>query len=64
VVLGQQAKAENLLYIAQDKTVSDARTVMKAQAAQMDVFVTATGKATDPILGWLTNALLAETSQT
>jgi len=41
-------------------TVADARVAMKAVGADCnDVFVTATGKASEPVEGWLTNTKLA-----
>lgn len=41
-------------------TVADARVAMKAVGADCnDVFVTATGKASEPVQGWLTNTELA-----
>ena len=46
-------------WVAQDATLADAKAKMEAIEGCQDVFVTATGKADEPILGWLTNADIA-----
>lgn len=46
--------------VSQEATLAEAREAMAKMPGCNDVFVTADGQATEPILGWLTNSLLAE----
>jgi hypothetical protein len=48
-----------IAWVPQNGTISQARAQMKAVPNCNDVFVTATGKETEPVLGWLTNTALA-----
>jgi hypothetical protein len=47
-------------FVAEDATISDARTVMAATPNCNDIFVTKDGKPNESVAGWLTNTLLAE----
>jgi hypothetical protein len=46
-------------FVAEDAAVPDARQVMASIPNCNDVFVTSTGKADEPAVGWLTDQLLA-----
>jgi hypothetical protein len=41
--------------VPESATLADAKTAMEARKDCQDVFITSTGKANSPILGWLTN---------
>lgn len=48
--------------VQSDATLADAKSAMdKASAA--DIFVTATGSATEPVLGWITNDIINENAK-
>jgi hypothetical protein len=51
---------EAFAFVDQDAVVADARAAMRLVEQANDVFVTATGQRTEPVLGWLTNTDLAE----
>jgi hypothetical protein len=44
-----------LAFVAEDRTVADAKTAMEAKPQCQDVIVTATGKADEPMRGWISN---------
>lgn len=46
-------------FVPESATVADARRAMAAVAHCNDVFVTRSGNAEEPIVGWITNTLLA-----
>lgn len=53
--------SRSITYVGADATLADAKAAMESQAARereagcQDVFVTETGAAAEPVLGWLTN---------
>jgi hypothetical protein len=48
-----------IVWISKDGTLADAKEKMMGLPGCQDVFVTATGQNTEPVLGWLTNADIA-----
>jgi hypothetical protein len=46
-------------FVAIDATLADARSAMEGNRNCYDVFVTDTGSAQEPILGWLTDVIIA-----
>lgn len=48
-----------IAFVPQDATLAQARSAMTSVQSCNDVFVTAHGKQDEPVLGWLTNTLLA-----
>lgn len=52
-------QARAMAFVPVGGTIANARERLQAVSGCNDVFVTATGKATEPVLGWLTNTLLA-----
>jgi CBS domain len=46
-------------FVAIDATLADARSAMEGKRNCYDVFVTDTGSAQEPILGWLTDVIIA-----
>jgi hypothetical protein len=48
-----------IAFVAPTATLAAARASMAAIPGANDVFVTATGQATEPVVGWLTNTMLA-----
>lgn len=55
--------AKTVAFVAADKTVADAKAAMEAVSRCQDVIVTATGKPSESIVGWITNADIARLSQ-
>jgi hypothetical protein len=51
-------------FVAQGGTLADAKAAMEKVADCQDVFVTQTGQATEPVLGWLTNVDILYYSKT
>jgi hypothetical protein len=49
--------------VSQDSTLADVKDVMDSLPDCKDVFVTQTGKPDEPILGWITNAILIENAK-
>jgi hypothetical protein len=47
--------------VAEDARLNEVRTKMAANAECYDVFVTATGKRDKPVIGWLTDVIVAQT---
>ncbi len=48
-----------IAFVPPTATLAAARASMAAIPGANDVFVTATGQATEPVVGWLTNTMLA-----
>ena len=46
--------------VSREARLSDVRAKMTANPDCYDVFVTATGQASEPILGWLTDVIIAQ----
>jgi hypothetical protein len=46
-------------FVRESATLADARDAMAGVPGSNDVFVTASGQASEPLLGWLTNTMLA-----
>jgi hypothetical protein len=49
-------------FISEDANLSDAKVLMKNYPACNDVFITRTGSPTEPVLGWITDKTIAESS--
>jgi hypothetical protein len=50
---------EAIAFVGSGAVVADARAAMRSVEGCNDVFVTASGKKEDPVIGWLTNTDLA-----
>jgi hypothetical protein len=50
---------EAMGFVAETATIAEARTAMASVKQCNDVFVTSHGKREEPVIGWLTNTLLA-----
>jgi CBS-domain-containing membrane protein len=48
-------KVTRIGFVGRDRSLRDAKAAMNAQAGCKDVFVTATGDAKEPIVGWVTD---------
>ena len=48
-------KVTRLGFVARDRSLRDAKAAMNAQPKCKDVFVTATGGAKEPVVGWVTD---------
>jgi hypothetical protein len=53
-----------IAHVSQDSTLADAKAKMTSVPDCQDVIVTATGQATEPVLGWVTNAAIAAKAKT
>lgn len=49
-------KVSRLSYVGRDRSLRDAKAAMNAQPRCKDVFVTATGAAKEPVVGWITDS--------
>lgn len=58
----QQLVTGSFGFVAQSATLADAKQVMDKIPKCGDVFVTQTGQPTEPLLGWVTDNLIAENS--
>jgi hypothetical protein len=47
-------------FVGKEKRLIEVKTIMGAKPYIQDVFVTETGKQDEPILGWITNAMMAQ----
>jgi deoxyribose-phosphate aldolase len=47
-------------FVSVEATLADAKQVMDKIPKCNDVFVTATGKATEPLVGWITDNVISE----
>ncbi|MBV9992423.1 MAG: hypothetical protein JOZ72_14170 [Alphaproteobacteria bacterium] len=45
-------------------TLADAKTAMDGTDGAQDVFATTTGKADDPVIGWITNSVIVDNAKT
>lgn len=54
---------KTVAYIAQDRTVADAKAAMEQLRGCQDVVVTRTGSRSDPMLGWISNVDISRLSQ-
>lgn len=54
---------KSFAFVAVGGTFADAKRQMEASVGAQDVFVTATGAAGEPVLGWLPNVLIAKESR-
>lgn len=52
-----------VVFVAPSATLADAKAALDKVPGAQDIIVTATGKATDPMLGWLSNVDLIKASQ-
>ena len=53
---------DGVKFIKEDANLSDAKVLIKNYTACNDVFITKTGLATEPVLGWVTDKTIAENS--
>ena len=53
---------DGVKFVREDANLSDAKVLMKNYSACNDVFITQTGAANEPILGWITEKTIAESS--
>ncbi|GAA4736548.1 hypothetical protein [Flavisolibacter ginsenosidimutans] len=53
---------DGVKFIKEDANLSDAKVLIKNYAACNDVFITKNGSAADPVLGWITDKTIAESS--
>jgi hypothetical protein len=60
-VLNQISKL--VIFVSGTTTLADAKAALDQVPGAQDIIVTATGKATDPMLGWLSNVDLIKASQ-
>jgi len=51
------------VFVSKDATLFEAKEKMTGNKWSQDVFVTDTGKATEPVIGWITNNKIAELSK-
>jgi hypothetical protein len=54
-----RSAVEAIATVSQTATLDDARAAMRGVTACNDVFITSDGKRESPVIGWLTNTLLA-----
>ena len=54
-----QVIVSKIAWVAQNATLADAKDKMVSTPDCQDVFVTASGANTEPVLGWITNADIA-----
>jgi hypothetical protein len=47
-------------FVGREKRLVEVKTIMGANPNIQDVFVTQTGKQNEPVLGWITNAMMAQ----
>jgi hypothetical protein len=52
-----------LVFVSKNSTLFDANEKMKSNKWSQDVFITETGAATEPVLGWITNNRIADLSK-
>jgi hypothetical protein len=53
---------DGVKFIKEDANLSDAKTLIQNYSACNDVFITKTGLETEPVLGWITDKTIAESS--
>jgi hypothetical protein len=54
-----QTVVSRIAFVSQGATLADAKEKMTSVPDCQDVFVTATGQRSEPVLGWITNADIA-----
>lgn len=63
-MLSEYARLESkFAVIAENSTLADAKTAMDKIDDCKDVFITRNGRQNEPVLGWITNAIIAEHAQ-
>jgi hypothetical protein len=50
-------------FVSLDSNLRDAQLIIDRVDVCQDVFVTQTGKNTEPVLGWITNSTIAENAK-
>ncbi|MCD9185491.1 MAG: hypothetical protein LUM44_03605 [Pyrinomonadaceae bacterium] len=55
-------RANNFVIVKEDATLADAKAALDKQFGCQDVFVTKNGTKDEPLLGWITNIKIAESS--
>jgi len=51
---------KSFVTVPEDATLGEAKRAMEQTSGCQDVFLTRTGKRAEPIIGWLTNAIVLE----
>lgn len=59
----KSALEKSFAVVRRDATLADAKTAMDALTYPQDVFVTRTGNQKEPVIGWITNAIIEENAR-
>ncbi len=59
----QRLLETNFAMVGEESTLADVKEIMDAVPECKDVFVTKTGSPEEPLMGWITNAVLIENAQ-
>jgi hypothetical protein len=64
-MLGKEPELKSLFetsfrFVGKGTRLIDVKTILGTNPSVQDVFVTETGKQDEPLLGWITNSMLAQ----